>query len=67
MKISVDDNNSLLLEEVYNGITLKSSSGEKFSICMRDTGFEFNYNGKWYCAKEGQVKEIKNLTNKKNN
>ena len=29
------------------------------SICMRDTGFEFNYQGKWYFAKEGFVEPFK--------
>jgi len=29
------------------------------SICMRDSGFEFNYQGEWYFAKEGFVEPFK--------
>ena len=25
------------------------------TICMRDSGFEFKYQGEWYFAKEGHV------------
>ena len=38
-------------KEVYNAINLKSANGEQFSICMRDTGFEFTYEGKTFVAK----------------
>ncbi len=55
MKLSVNESGTIQLEEVFNGITLKTSSGEILSICMRDTGFEFNYQGKWYFAKQGFV------------
>jgi hypothetical protein len=55
MKVTVKENNTILLEEVFIGITLKTESGETMYICMRDTGFEFNYQGKWYFAKEGYV------------
>lgn len=55
MKFSTSNEGVITLEEVYDGITLKSGKGETFSICMRDSGFEFNYQGKWYFAKEGYV------------
>jgi hypothetical protein len=55
MKITVLENFGIQLEEVFNGITLKTTSGETMSICMRDSGFEFNYQGEWYFAKEGYV------------
>ena len=56
MKVSVDKDRALLLEEVYNGIGLKTRDGECMGICMRDTGFEFNYQGTWYEAKNGTLK-----------
>ena len=46
MKISVGENSEIVLEEVFNPITLISGDGETFSICMRDSGFEFTYDGK---------------------
>ena len=58
MKTTVNENNLIQLEEVFNPIVLKSGSGERLSICMRDSGFEFMYEGKMYSAKEGEVKEI---------
>jgi hypothetical protein len=55
MKISVSENQNILLEEVYTCIELKTSDGEEISICMRDSGFEFKYQDKWYFAKKGTV------------
>lgn len=55
MKLTVTEDLGIQLEEVFSGITLKSCDGETFSICMRDSGFEFNYQGEWYFAKEGYV------------
>jgi hypothetical protein len=59
MKLTVTENFGLQLEEVFNNITLKTESGEIMSICMRDSGFEFNYQGKWYFAKEGYLEPFK--------
>lgn len=58
MKIEVDENNEILLTEVYTGVGLKTNDNEYLGICMRDTGFEFNYNGIWYEAKKGVVKKL---------
>jgi len=58
MKISVDENRDILLEEVFSGVGLKTSDGEFMGICMRDSGFEFNYEGTWYEAKGGVVKKL---------
>lgn len=52
-------------KEVYNAINLKSANGEQFSICMRDTGFEFTYEGKTFVAKNkllGPTKQVKTST-----
>lgn len=55
MKLSVTKHNAVQLEEVYTPVVLKSSSGEEMAICMRDSGFEFCYQGAWYFAKGGVV------------
>lgn len=55
MKVTVTGDFGIQLEEVFSGLTLKTKSGETMSICMRDSGFEFNYQGDWYLAKEGYV------------
>jgi len=55
MKITINDKNTMQLEEVFNGITLKTADGEEMIICMRDSGFEFKYQNKWYFAKEGYI------------
>ena len=53
MKIEICEKSEIIVKEVYNGITLLSSSGEKLSICMRDSGFEIIYDNKKYDAKNG--------------
>ena len=59
MKVTTTEENAIQLEEVFNAITLKTADGEVMSICMRDGGFEFCYQGKWYFAKEGFVEPFK--------
>ena len=58
MKISVDENRAILLEEVFSGVMLKTRDGEKMGICMRDSGFEFTYEGKHYSAQKGVIKQL---------
>jgi hypothetical protein len=58
MKISVNEDRDIELREVYNGIGLVTRYNETFDICMRDTGFEFQYNNIWYEAKEGKIKKL---------
>ena len=57
MKITVGKNREIQLEEVYSGVLLKTNSGEELGICMRDSGFEFNYQGTWYSAQNGVIKK----------
>ena len=57
MKITTKDNN-IILGEVYSGIGLKTNDNEFMFICMRDEGFEFNYQGTWYEAKNGKVNKL---------
>ena len=60
MKVSVEEIDgeiNTVIEEVYSGLTLRTSDNENMHICMRDTGFEFCYQGKWFTAKKGIVTE----------
>lgn len=58
MKIEVNENGCLKFKEVYLGVEFESNDGERFSICMRDSGFEFNYMGTMYEAKNGILKKL---------
>ncbi len=58
MIITTNEKGNIQLEKVYNGVTLKTSDGELMHICMRDSGFEFRYQGAAYFAKEGVVGEF---------
>lgn len=59
MKISVNQDDSFQLEEVYLPIVLVSDDKEEISIVMRDSGFEFKYQGDWYIAKNGVVELLR--------
>lgn len=62
LTISINENGDLQLEKVYSGVVLVTEDKERFGICMRDTGFEFNYGGKWYEAKGGQIRPLNSVT-----
>ena len=58
MKLSVDEGGNIEVREVYNAIKLVNNAEAEpdvMAICMRDGGFEFNYNGAWFYAKNGKV------------
>ena len=59
MKISVNDQNTIQIEDCFESILLKSPNGETFHIAMRDGAFEFFYNGIWYYAKDNIIGEFK--------
>jgi hypothetical protein len=65
MKIKAESYDSIVLEEVFNPISLISQSKEKISIVMRDSGFELWYQDKkdgeyhTYEFKNGVVKKMK--------
>jgi len=61
MKVSVTPSMDILLEEVYNSVVLKTSSDETIAICMRDSGFEFKYQGRWYSAQKGIITQLDKL------
>ena len=58
MRITSNEDGTIELTEVYNTIVLKTDSGETLAICMRDSGFEFKYQGEWYSAKAGEVSKV---------
>lgn len=55
MRVGINKDGSQELREVYNPINLVTNSGESLSICMRDSGFEFNYGGNSFEAKLGDI------------
>ena len=59
MKISVNQDDSFQLEEIYLPITLLTNNKEEMTITMRDSGFEFKYQGDWYSAKNGTLELMK--------
>jgi hypothetical protein len=58
VKIDVLPDYSIALKEVFYGVLLISDDKEEFGICMRDSGFEFQYFGEWYEAKNGVLKKM---------
>ena len=62
MKVTTNEHGIIQLEEVFNGIILKTRDGEEMIIYMRDSGFEFGYHGEIYFAKEGFVEPFTKST-----
>jgi hypothetical protein len=58
MKIEIGENREVIIKEVFSSIILESGDKEIMSICMRDSGFEFVYEGEFYEAKEGVIKKL---------
>lgn len=56
MKLTVNEEGCICLEELFNGIELKSTSGESIGICMRDGGFEMKVDDRWYIINNGKIK-----------
>jgi hypothetical protein len=55
MKIEINENNLIQLEEVFNGIKLKTNDDEYIDIVMRDSGFELNYMGMKFDLKNKDI------------
>lgn len=58
MEIDISQNGLIELTKVYNPIELITNDNETMKICMRDSGFEFVYEGEVYHAKEGVLTKI---------
>lgn len=43
MKVSVDENKNIIIEEAYLPVVFESAEKERMATCMRDTGFEVIY------------------------
>jgi len=48
----------IVLKKVFLGVGLMTESKEYIGICMRDSGFEFNYGGFWYSAQKGEITKL---------
>ncbi len=55
METRVNEDGVITLSKLYVGITLETDDKETMSICMRDSGFEFTYEGEKYYAKNGKL------------
>ncbi len=42
MKIETNERGELVIKEVYSGVLMETSEGNKIAICMRDDTFEIN-------------------------
>lgn len=58
MKIDTNEKGLIILKEVYRGVVLETNDGEYMTICMRDTGFDFTYEGNCYFAQKGVITKI---------
>ena len=58
MKINVNESQEIEITEVFNPINLRTPDGEQLTICMRDSGFEFQYEGVKFYAKKGVISKI---------
>ena len=58
MKITIDEDHVIRLEEVFNPVRLEAKSGQKMSVCMRDHGFEIEYGGRFYSLNRGDITQL---------
>jgi len=58
MEITVNKHYELTFKKVYNEIVFQTDDGEEMVLCMRDSGFEFVYQGQHYSAKEGTIEKV---------
>ena len=42
MKIETDQERNIVLKEVYSGVLMETSEGNRIGVCMRDDSFEIN-------------------------
>ncbi len=58
MIIEIDNDHEFVLKDVFSGVGFETKYGEKFAICMRDQGFEFNYGGFWWSAQGSKIEKL---------
>lgn len=61
MKLNTNEKGDIILEDIYSGVELKTKDGESIKICMRDSGFEFNYMGVDYEAQKGVIRKRQDI------
>lgn len=61
MKLNTNEKGDIILEDIYSGVELKTKDGESIKICMRDSGFEFNYMGIDYEAQKGVIRKRQDI------
>jgi hypothetical protein len=55
------ENNMIVIDKIFNPIKLRTNDGEEIMIQMRDSGFEFFYEGKQYSAQKGKITEVEQM------
>lgn len=40
MEIDIDPGNNMILKKIFNAIVIETEEGNKFSLCLRDSGIE---------------------------
>lgn len=60
MGATLNSSDELMFSKAFSGTGFRTEDGEFMGICMRDTGFEFNYTLNpdtpvWYSAQKGEV------------
>lgn len=67
MKITINEHKDIQLEQVYNPVVFISNNKEKFSLVMRDSGFEVWYQKtsdsphETYEFKDGVVRKVEEM------
>ena len=69
MKIEVGEHGEIILKEVFSGVCLETQEGNRMNICMRDNGFEYNFEeakpsgATWLIKRFGEIKNVKEALN----
>jgi len=62
MKLSIDEDYTIVLKEVFNSVVLETAEGNRFSVCMRDDTVEMTIPGsdRWFRAnmETGDIEEL---------
>ena len=60
MRLDTDKDGNIILKEIDN-LSIETADGEVMGLNMRDSGFEIYYEGRWYSAKKGELKELSQI------
>ena len=70
MEIDITEGGLIRLKKIFNSIILETEEGNRFAICMRDSGLEIGISEKdlksaevqkyvWFEAKNGGIKQMR--------